>query len=469
MLIGPPLTFITEYINSINDCLAKHNPNAQGLSKTQKYWLSFCVAAILVTNTVCWAKFSRANLGGYSLAGLSWMFRHSKVPWEQLLVISTRTILHRHGIKKGVLALDETDKKRSKSTKNIAYLHKRKDKASGGFMMGQCLVFLVLITDKITIPVGFAFYQPDPEVTKWHKKEKQRKKEGKVCKAQPKPKKDERYPTILDIALQLLEQFKEDHSDINVQCVLADALYGTQKFLDTASDMFGGIQVISQIRRNQNIGYHNEKRAVSSYFETCNPGVTQNIRIRGAKETVTAIISSARLYVCRHGKKRFIIALKYEGESEYRYLMATDLTWRTIDIVNAYTLRWLIEVFFQDWKSNEGWGELTKQTGKEGSSQSLILSLLADHCLFVHPDQQIQLDNNLPAHTVGSLRNQIKVESLMAFIYDNLALQNPQEQLGKLSQMLKDGGFVLNPSEKHMAGRDLGRLEPTPSLKYRAA
>jgi len=34
----------------------------------------------------------------------------------------------------------------------------------------------------------------------------------------------------------------------------------------------------------------------------------------------------------------------------------------------------------------------------------VILSLLVDHSLFVHPDQQDQLKNNLPAYTVGSLR-----------------------------------------------------------------
>jgi len=37
--------------------------------------------------------------------------------------------------------------------------------------------------------------------------------------------------------------------------------------------------------------------------------------------------------------------LKYEGEDEYRYITATDLSWRAIDIVSAYALRWLVEVF----------------------------------------------------------------------------------------------------------------------------
>jgi hypothetical protein len=81
-----------------------------------------------------------------------------------------------------------------------------------------------------------------------------------------------------------------------------------------------------------------------------------------------------------------VIALKYEGETEYRYLLATDLTWRTQDILQAATWRWLVEVFLPDWQAYEGWGTLTKQRGEEGSSRSLILSLLVDHCLLLHPD-----------------------------------------------------------------------------------
>jgi hypothetical protein len=45
-----------------------------------------------------------------------------------------------------------------------------------------------------------------------------------------------------------------------------------------------------------------------------------------------------------HGKRRFVIALKYEGETEYRYLVASDLSWRHQDIAQLYTLRWLVEI-----------------------------------------------------------------------------------------------------------------------------
>ena len=94
--------------------------------------------------------------------------------------------------------------------------------------------------------------------------------------------------------------------------------------------------------------------------------------------------------------------MKYEDETQYRYIVAIDLSWRHLDIVQVYTLRWLIEVFFEDWKLYEGWGQLAKQSGEEGASRGLILSLRLDHCLLLHPEQTARLENNLPTCTVVS-------------------------------------------------------------------
>ena len=196
------------------------------------------------------------------------------------------------------------------------------------------------------------------------------------------------------------------------------------------------------------------------------PGVSQPIKVRGG-DVITAQVSSARLYVKAHKQKLFIIAIKYEGELEYRYLVANDLSWRTEDIVRAYTLRWLVEVFFEDWKLYEGWGQLAKQPGFDGSNRSLILSLLLDHCLLLHPDQKARIENKMPAVTVGSLLEKVKVEALLLFIRDLLILDNPQAELQRLSDAVKDI-FRLNPSKKHMNNKDLGRLEATPSLKHKA-
>jgi hypothetical protein len=190
--------------------------------------------------------------------------------------------------------------------------------------------------------------------------------------------------------------FKAHHPDIRVHCIAADALYGTAPFVDGASALFGGVQVLSQIRSNQHIRIGRRAQPVADYFAT-HPGTPHRIRIRGSDEVV-AMVGSARLYVCSHNTKRLIVAIKYEDEETYRYLIASDLSWRTLDIVQGHTLRWLVEVFIQDWKSHEGWAQLTKQPGDEGARHSVILSLLVDHSLFMHPDQQHQLKNTLPAY-----------------------------------------------------------------------
>ena len=79
----------------------------------------------------------------------------------------------------------------------------------------------------------------------------------------------------------------------------------------------------------------------------CHPSRSPHpIRIRG--EEVVVRVSSARLYVCAHQTKRFIVAIKYAEEETYRYLIASDLSWRMLDIVQGHSLRWLVEVFIQD-------------------------------------------------------------------------------------------------------------------------
>ena len=188
------------------------------------------------------------------MAALCWMFRHSKIPWDRLLVASVRVILRHHGIPSGSLVIDDTDNSRSKAAKKLAYLYKLRDKDSGGYLWGQSLVFLLLVTPKISIPVGFVFYQPDPQLSAWYWREKALKKQ-KAPKAQrpPKPAPNPEYPTKQQLALRLLEDFKANHPDIRVHCITADALYGTAPFVDAASALFGGVQVLSQIRSNQNI------------------------------------------------------------------------------------------------------------------------------------------------------------------------------------------------------------------------
>ena len=97
----------------------------------------------------------------------------------------------------------------------------------------------------------------------------------------------------------------------------------------------------------------------------------------------------------------------------------------------------------------------------------MILSLLVDHGLFLHPDQHAQLKNNRPAYTVGSLRANVQVDCLVHVIEEVVSSDDPQSQLYRFTQALHEV-FAFGHSKKHLVHRQLGRLEPTPSLKYRA-
>ena len=69
---------------------------------------------------------------------------------------------------------------------------------------------------------------------------------------------------------------------------------------------------------------------------------------------------------------------------------------------------------------------------------------------------------------MGSLRQFSQGEALLGSIRSVLAAENVAERFAQLTEQVKMW-FVLAPSGKHMSGRDLGRQERSPSLRYRAA
>jgi len=341
MLISQPLPFVTAFIEAISTAIQDHKPGSPGLSRTQRGWLGICLMGIMVTNSVCWARFERASLGGYSLAALTWMFRHTKVPWELLLQLSVQMLLNRYGITAGVLVVDDSDKRRAKVTSQLAHVHKLKDKTSGGLVRGQCLVFLLLVTATITIPVGVAFYCPDPARTVWAKRDRVLKRQGVPKRLRPpQPPRQAAYPSKADWALQLLTQFRQSHPTVNVKCVLADALYGTAPFMDTAAALFSGIQVISQLRSNQKVRFRHRTLSVSQYFERY-PGGTPTLADSGRQDPhrdrgqrASARLCAGEETLCDRPQIRrrnrlplsrcFGFNLAYAGHAPGRYLKVAD-------------------------------------------------------------------------------------------------------------------------------------------------
>ena len=326
---------------------------------------------------------------------------------------------------------------------------------------------MVVVTNVATFPVDFRFYTPDPVLSAWRKKNKALKKAGVPAKDRPKkPKPDPRYPTKQTLALEMVKAFTEHFPDIKISAVIADALYGTAYFMDQASIATGGAQVVSQLRSNQLILSRGKKVHLNRYF-TRQSGVETDLVVRG-QQTQRVVMLGARLHVKAHGKKRFVIALKYENEEAYRFLVASDMSWRHGDIARIHTLRWLVEVFIEDWKQHAGWNRLAKQQGEEGSTRGVLLSLLYDHLLLLHPEQSARLENKQPGLPVGCLTERLKAEALVNTVQEIVMADAPEKEMEAFASALK-AVLPTRDSKKHLVGLELGRQEPSPSLIYRAA
>ena len=105
--MSEPAHFIKTFVADLNAAIGELKPNAK-LTQLQSVWLGFCLTGILLTNSVCWAKFERASLGDYKIAALSWMFREAKVKWSYLLLASVTLILRRHNITEGEVKANQT-------------------------------------------------------------------------------------------------------------------------------------------------------------------------------------------------------------------------------------------------------------------------------------------------------------------------------------------------------------------------
>src|SRR5512144_1872708 len=150
MLISEPLPFVRTYLETLDEQLRTYRSGQRGLSRQQRHWLGFCLMGMMLTESLCWARFERFSAGQYSAWALTWMFRHAKVPWQWLLRVRVTVVLQRYGIRQGVLILDDVINPRAEVTERIGYSHKLKHPGSGGVVNGQSLVMLLLVTAAVT-------------------------------------------------------------------------------------------------------------------------------------------------------------------------------------------------------------------------------------------------------------------------------------------------------------------------------
>jgi len=471
MLFTSPFAEVRTFLDEIGKI-----PNAAGkaqvpLSKTQHHWISVCMTAMVLMGMFCFAKIQRASGDKFSARAFSWMLHFSKICWDSLFERSVLRLINLFGLK-GFLVIDDSDRLRAKSTSKLFGIQKLKDKKTGGYATGQNIVLLLFVTDKMTFPVGFRFFIPDPAWVAWRQKDIELRKQKIPARLRPKrTARSAEYPTKITIAGELLEKFKKLVPTAQITAINADAAYSCSEFTNKCESLFVGVQIISQIRGNQLVRFGKHKPKPIQEVANSQVPVTTKILLRGKIEQAITYVNM-RVWVQSQNRVLHVIALKYDNETEYRFITATDLTWRGLDVVRAYSTRWLIEVFFQDWKAYDGWGKSACQRGIDGARRGVILSLLVDHFLLSHPLQLARVKTGVAAFTAGSLQRYLQARAILDAVAQILELPDPKQALRQLFSTFEKW-VEFRPSDKHMTGRELGEFIPAASLirkfKRRAA
>jgi hypothetical protein len=94
------------------------------------------------------------------------------------------------------------------------------------------------------------------------------------------------------------------------------------------------------------------------------------------------------------------------------------------------------------------------QQKNAGALCGVLMSLLIDQNLLLHPEQIRRINKGLSACTVGSLREKIVIEQHLEFIRSLLETEDPKKSLQMYIDNV-DFNFVYRNSTKHMVGREI--------------
>jgi hypothetical protein len=202
-------------------------------------------------------------------------------------------------------------------------------------------------------------------------------------------------------------------------------------------------------------------RPIKEYFQK-QALTSEEIDIRGKKKEVEYV--SARLTIKSHGERMHVVAMRYRGEKDLRYIVCTDLTFRAIDIIRHYGLRWLVEVVNKEWKQYSGFGKRACQYGVEGARCGALLSLLGVCLFLLHPKQLLLARKGQPLCTAGSLSRRMMIDYFFQAFERMLEQDDPHQAIECFKTGL-DEAFVLKPSKQHPSGSWYPETTAPDSLK----
>jgi hypothetical protein len=335
-------------------------------------------------------------------------------------------------------------------------------KATGGWIQAQNIVFILLVTERVTIPIWFCFHRP-ATLTKEQKK---------ITRKRPEKIKefDHKYRTKVELACigfavvsRILKRLENElRITLTVRCVSGDNGFASAPVQIAVSKWFH-CAYLSKANPKQKVLVKNVEMPIESYFNRIS-SVTKTIQIRG--HAVTIEYRSARVFVSSFNRKVLVVSLRYNNEKSWQYLFGTDLTWTSESVIKGYGLRWLVEVFFEDWKQCDGWGAGALQRSVDGAVRGLFLSLLVDLFLlhYQHSNASLQEHGRVELCSAGTVVRQLQAKALHEAIEGILDHDNPRAKLNEIYDQMTSL-MERRVSLKHAANFDADQLGPSRHLK----
>jgi SRSO17 transposase len=267
----------------------------------------------------------------------------SESPWEINDVLEHTVSVLKHlpndrGLhENGMLIIDDT--LIEKYGKFMEATGKLWDHSQGRFLnYAHCLVGLCWADHKkLRYPLRFEIYQKED----W-------------CKEHTVE-----FKTKIEIAIALVEWAVVQ--GIPFQTVVFDSWFFTKDFCDYIEEL--GRDWISMSKSDRIVTIKGEKQAVSKYAENLEPTKLQTHKLKDRTYAVQSV--QGRFQCLKRGKETVRLIVSYEEKAKEKgggykspvYLVTNRKDIRPERLLRAYQVRWNIETFFKDAKSNLGLGE----------------------------------------------------------------------------------------------------------------
>ena len=415
MLIKP-LSSVTKFIEEATD------GSYRKVSERHKLHVSFWLTAILITGAFKVKAIARFTLNQLTANSIFALLKRGSVPLMALFWGAIKLVIKKYGLVNVVIVIDDSNRTRSKNCRKLPGVSKTKCKETGGWVMAQNYIFICLVTDRITIPIWFGAYKPSEIVKKIKEDDKKNGRPKRKFTPSHIKALDKNYRTKTDIALigiawvaRLLQKLRDETGEkIKIKCCAADCAFSSPKIQRTIRKKLA-CPLVAKMRENAKVVPKGEKKGISvtDYFADL-PSKTTEVSQRGKKENIE--YKSGVLHVKAFGRKVSMVASRTKEDRNWRYIFVSDLGWEPETILNGYSFRWIIEVFFRDWKQHDGWGRGGMQRSAKGMIQGIYLSLIADLFLLYYQDLVFDSHHNgreIHLNTAGNVVKTLQSEAII--------------------------------------------------------